>query len=266
MNILEKIVNNKKAEVAERKRSMPEVRLKAEPGFSRQCNSLKAALLKNESSGIIAEFKKKSPSRGWINAPAGVEEVTRAYVEAGAAGLSVLTDHTFFGGTLSDLVKARETNSSVPVLRKDFMIDPYQITEAKAYGADVILLIAACLEKEEAKVLAKKAKDLGMEVLMEIHRAEELEKLNSYVDLVGVNNRDLETMKVDANTSVRLASGIPGEYVKISESGLKDPQTIHYLKDNGFSGFLIGETFMHTENPGETCRAFISSLKNKPGT
>jgi indole-3-glycerol phosphate synthase len=266
MNILERIVESKRAEVAERKREMPEARLKKEAGFSRSCNSLKAALLTGGSSGVIAEFKKKSPSRGLIHASARVEEVTKAYVEAGAAGLSVLTDHIYFGGTLSDLVKAREANSTVPILRKDFMIDPYQVTEAKAFGADVILLIAACLEKEEAVTLAKQAKSLGMEVLMEIHRMEELDKLNEYVDIVGVNNRNLEIMKVDVNTSVRLAPNIPGKFVKISESGLKDARTIQFLKENGFRGFLIGETFMQTENPGDTCREFISGLKNKSGT
>jgi indole-3-glycerol phosphate synthase len=235
--------------------------LKKIPDFNRKCISLKANLLKKGSSGIIAEFKQKSPSKGEINISAKVEEVTKDYVAAGASGLSVLTEPKFFGGSQANLVKARETNPKIPILRKDFMIDPYQLVEAKAYGADVILLIAACLEKEQAELLAKEAKQLGMEVLMEIHNAEELEKVNDFVDIVGVNNRDLKTFTMDIETSVRLSKLIPDKFVKISESGLDSAKTIHYLRENGFKGFLIGETFMKTENPGETCQKFIAELK-----
>jgi indole-3-glycerol phosphate synthase len=224
---------------------------------------LKANLLKKGFSGIIAEFKQKSPSKGEINISAKVEEVTKAYVEVGVSGLSVLTEPKFFGGSQANLVKARETNPKIPILRKDFMIDPYQLIEAKAYGADVILLIAACLEKAKAELLAKKAKELGMEVLMEIHNAEELEKVNDFVDIVGVNNRDLKTFTMDIETSVRLSKLIPDKFVKISESGLDNAKTIHYLRENGFKGFLIGETFMKTENPGAACRKLIEELKNE---
>jgi indole-3-glycerol phosphate synthase len=140
------------------------------------------------------------------------------------------------------------------------MIDPYQINEAKAHGADVILLIAACLEKEQAELLAKNAKELGMDVLMEVHNAEELEKVNDFVDIVGVNNRDLKTFTMNIETSVRLSKLIPDKFVKISESGIDSAKTIHYLRENGFKGFLIGETFMKTENPGEACRMFIEEL------
>ena len=261
MTILDKIIESKKAEIAHQKELVDIQTLKKISDFERECNSLKSSLLKVNSSGIIAEFKQKSPSRGDINLSAKVEEVTKAYADAGVAGLSVLTEAKFFGGSQSNLVKARETNPELPILRKDFMIDPYQLVEAKAYGADVILLIAACLEKEQAEQLAKEAKNLGLEVLMEVHNAEELEKINNFVDIVGINNRDLNTFKVDVETSVKLTKLIPDRFVKISESGLKDAETIHYLKENGFNGFLIGETFMKTENPGKACRNLIEELK-----
>jgi indole-3-glycerol phosphate synthase len=260
MNILEKIVETKKAEVAQQKKVMPVAQLKKFPGYQRKCNSLKATLLKHNSSGIIAEFKQQSPSKGEINFKAKVEEVTRGYADAGAAGLSVLTDYEYFGGTLANLAKAREVNPKIPILRKDFMIDTYQIVEAKAFGADVILLIAACLEKKQAETLAKKAKSLGMEVLMELHHAEELKMINDFVDLVGVNNRNLKTFEVDVETSVELAGQIPDRFLKISESGLAGVETIHYLRKYGFKGFLIGETFMKTDNPGEACKKLISEL------
>ncbi len=192
-----------------------------------------------------------------------MEEVTKAYAEAGAAGLSVLTEPKFFGGHQSNLVKAREINPEIPILRKDFMIDLYQVIEAKAYGADVILLIAACLENEQAEILARQAKNLGMEVLMEVHNEEELEKVNDFVDIVGVNNRNLKTFDVNVETSVQLARLIPDRFVKISESGLSGAKEIHYLRENGFKGFLIGETFMKTKNPGEACKKFIEEIEMK---
>jgi indole-3-glycerol phosphate synthase len=260
MNILDKIIETKKTEVAIQKKLVSIEQLEKYPLFSRKCNSLKTSLLKTDSSGIIAEFKQKSPSKGEINFKVKVEEVTKDYANAGVAGISVLTDYEYFGGSLENLVKARETNPEISILRKDFMIDSYQIVEAKAHGADVILLIAACLEKEQAELLAKKAKELGMEVLMEVHNAEELEKVNNFVDIVGVNNRDLKTFTMDVETSVQLSKLIPDKFVKISESGLDSAKTIHYLRENGFKGFLIGETFMKTENPGEVCRMFIKEL------
>jgi indole-3-glycerol phosphate synthase len=260
MNILDKIIETKKTEVAGQKRIVSIKQLEKYSLFNRKCNSLKASLLKSGSSGIIAEFKQKSPSKGEINFKVKVEEVTKDYANAGVAGISVLTETEYFGGTLENLVKARKTNPEIPILRKDFMIDSYQIYEAKAHGADVILLIAACLEKEQAELLAKKAKELGMEVLMEVHNAEELEKVTDFVDIVGVNNRDLKNFTMDIETSVRLSKLIPDKFVKISESGLDSAKTIHYLRENGFKGFLIGETFMKTENPGETCRKFIEEL------
>jgi len=262
MNILDKILETKKAEVAIKKGKVNSAQLQKYPGYARRCNSLKENLLKEKSSGIIAEFKQKSPSKGEINVAVKVEEVTKAYAEAGASGLSVLTDYEYFGGTLANLTKARETNPNIPILRKDFMIDTYQIEEAKAHGADVILLIAACLSKEKALELAKKAKQLGMEVLMEIHNANELEVVNDFVDVVGVNNRNLMTFEVSVETSVELSKLIPNKFVKISESGLAGAEEINYLKKNGFKGFLIGETFMKTDHPGKTCRKLILSLQS----
>jgi indole-3-glycerol phosphate synthase len=161
---------------------------------------------------------------------------------------------------MANLSKARETNPGIPILRKDFMIDEYQIVEAKAFGADVILLIAACLGKEQAVQLAKKAKELGLEVLMEIHNEKELEIVNDFVDIVGVNNRNLQTFDVDVENSVTLSELIPEQFVKISESGLAGAETIKYLRKNGFKGFLIGETFMKTDNPGVACKQLISEL------
>jgi indole-3-glycerol phosphate synthase len=260
MNILDKIIATKKVEVTKQKKVVSISQLEKYPLFNRKCNSLKTNLLKKNSSGIIAEFKQKSPSKGEINFSVKVEEVTKGYCDAGAAGLSVLTDYEYFGGTLANLTKARETNPEIPILRKDFMIDEYQIIEAKAFGADVILLIAACLKKENAKVLAQKAKSLGMEVLMEIHNKKELEIVNEFVDIVGVNNRNLKTFKVDVETSVNLSKQIPDQFVKISESGLSGAETILYLRENGFKGFLIGEIFMKTDNPGEACKRLILEL------
>ncbi|KJF44868.1 indole-3-glycerol phosphate synthase TrpC [Draconibacterium sediminis] len=262
MNILDKIVATKKEEVAAQKKVVSIEQLKKYPGFTRKCNSLKENLLKKGASGIIAEFKQKSPSKGEINFSAKVEEVTKAYNAAGASCLSVLTDFEYFGGTLANLAKAREANPDIPILRKDFMIDTYQIVEAKAFGADVILLIAACLSKEEALELAKKAKELGLDVLMEIHNAEELEIVNDYVDVVGVNNRNLKTFEVSVETSVELSQLIPAKFVKISESGLAGAAEINYLKEHGFKGFLIGETFMKTGDPGAACKKLIGELRD----
>jgi len=260
-NILEKIIETKKQEVINQKRVATEVSLRKGKLFARETLSLKERLLAENSSGIIAEFKQKSPSKGEINFAVKVEEVTRGYVEAGAAGLSVLTDFEYFGGSVINLLRAREANPGIPILRKDFMIDTYQITEAKAYGADIILLIAACLSKEEIYHLAQFAKELRLEVLLEIHDETELEKISSYVDMVGVNNRNLKNFEVSVETSLKRANLIPDQFVKISESGISSADTINVLKSAGYKGFLIGETFMKTENPAQTCRNFIEKLK-----
>lgn len=260
MTILDKIITTKKEGILHQKKQVGIKVLENAPLFGRQCNSLKENLLLEGASGIIAEFKQKSPSKGIINNHSNVEEVTIGYRIAGASGLSVLTDNEYFGGSLDNLVKARSANPLIPILRKDFMIDPYQIMEAKAHGADVILLIAACLEKNQLYSLAEVAKGLGMEVLVEVHNEEELQKLNPFVDMVGVNNRNLKTFEVSIEKSQQLEPLIPGEFVKISESGLSNPESIKILRNAGFRGFLIGETFMKTEDPSKACKDFILSI------
>lgn len=261
MNILDEINNHKRREIAEAKSKVSVEELKASPYFLRPTNSLKAALLAEDASGVIAEFKTQSPSKGLINGEAEASEVTATYVVAGASGLSVLTDNRFFGGSFEDLAKARWANPKTPILRKDFMLDPYQIYEAKAHGADVILLIAESMSKNTLLEMTETAKEIGLEVLVEVHSAEELEKLNPLVDLVGVNNRNLKTFEVDVQTSVRLSELIPAQYVKISESGISNPESIAQLRVAGFKGFLIGETFMKTDHPGQACSEFIEKLK-----
>jgi indole-3-glycerol phosphate synthase len=261
MDILDQINNYKRTEIAEAKKLVSVEELKASPYFNRKTNSLKAALLAEGASGVIAEFKTKSPSKGVINDTAEASEITAAYVAAGASGLSVLTDDYFFGGSFENLAKARFANPNTPILRKDFMLDPYQIYEARAHGADVILLIAESLSKSLLLELTETAKEIGLEVLVEVHSAEELEKLNPQVDLVGVNNRNLKTFEVDVQTSVRLSRLIPEQFVKISESGISDTESIAQLRAAGFKGFLIGETFMKTDDPGKACKEFIEKLK-----
>lgn len=260
MTILDKIVAHKKKEVAQLKERYPIKLLEESIYFSTPTVSMKEYLLRPDKLGIIAEFKRKSPSKGNINPYASVEQVTIGYMQAGASGLSVLTDKEFFGGKNADLTEARKFNFC-PILRKDFIIDEYQIYEARSIGADVILLIAECLEAEQLKSLATKAKSLGMEVLMEVHSREELSKMNEYVDIVGVNNRNLKDFSVSIATSINLFAEIPSEVVKISESGISDPNAIVKLKKVGYQGFLIGEHFMKTADPAKTCREFIKRVR-----
>jgi indole-3-glycerol phosphate synthase len=258
MNILEKIIAQKKIEVAQRKEEFPIAELEKQRYFNRPTLSLKKSLLDERKTGIIAEYKRKSPSKGIINDRDSVEAVTRAYFGYGASGISILTDHEFFGGSLDDLVAARD--NSIPLLRKDFMIDEYQLVEAKAFGADVILLIAACLTPGEVKTLAASAKSLGLEVLLELHDESELEHVCDTVDLVGVNNRNLKTFEVNLEHSVRLAEKIEDKFIKVAESGINDVKNIHYLKQNGFSGFLIGEYFMKQASPMMAFKDFTYQL------
>ncbi|HRN55209.1 MAG TPA: indole-3-glycerol phosphate synthase TrpC [Agriterribacter sp.] len=260
MNILETIIEQKKIEVAARKQQTPVAVLEQMEWFSKPVLSLRKFLTDETKTGIIAEFKRKSPSKGWINAKADPVVVTTAYAQHGASGLSVLTDGDFFGGSLDDLIKARA--NAIPVLRKDFMVDDYQVVEAKAVGADVILLIAANLTPAEVKLLAATAKNLGLEVLLEIHNEEELEHICDEVDIVGVNNRNLKTFEVRIDTSVYLGGLIPADKIKISESGISDVKTIKELKENGYKGFLIGENFMKTPDPAIAFAAFVEQLKS----
>lgn len=259
MNTLDKIVAHKHLEVAHNLTAHPISELEQSPFFARETLSLKSFLLRKDKSGIITEFKRRSPSKGDINLLANVEEVTQGYAAAGASGLSILTDEHFFGGKNADLTAGRGVNE-IPILRKDFIIHDYQIVEAKAIGADVILLIAECLEKNEVKALAKTAKSLGLEVLLEVHSADQLEKINEYVDILGVNNRNLKDFSVSIQTSLDLLPMIPKEVLKISESGISDPQVVLQLKEAGFQGFLMGEHFMNSAVPHLAAQAFIQKL------
>lgn len=261
MNILDTIVAQKKKEVAERKQQVSVAELEKGRFFANETLSLKSFLLDPDRTGIIAEFKRKSPSKGIINDRVTVEEVTRAYAQHGASGISVLTDHEFFGGSLDDLLAA--TINEVPLLRKDFMIDEYQLVEAKAYGAEVILLIAACLTPAEVTTMAGVAKGLGLEVLLEIHNEEELGHICDAVDLVGVNNRNLKTFTVSIDTSLALINKIPKEKPAVAESGISDVDTIVTLRQAGFTGFLIGENFMKQASPSIAFADFVNQLKAK---
>lgn len=258
MNILDTIVAKKKEEVAARKALKSSAALEKEVFFTRPTLSLVQSLVHPERTGIIAEFKRKSPSKGVINGQADVVEVTNAYTKYGASGLSVLTDESFFGGNSDDLIKARV--NEIPVLRKDFIIDEYQITEARAIGADVILLIAACLTPQEVQQLAAFAKSLQLEVLLEIHDETELGHICDETDLVGVNNRNLKTFKVDINTSLRLISHMPAHKPGVAESGISSPEAIKTLKEAGFKGFLIGENFMKQPLPSVAFADFVKQL------
>ncbi len=260
MNILDKIVAHKKIEVAQRKAQVSIAELEKGKFFANGTLSLKNFLLDGTKTGIIAEYKRKSPSKGIINNQSTVEEVTSAYARFGASGISVLTDSAFFGGDLNDLLAA--TINEVPLLRKDFMIDEYQVIEAKAYGAEVILLIAACLTKAAVKQLAATAKGLGLEVLLEIHNDEELEHICEGVDLVGVNNRNLKTFEVSIGTSLQLINKIPTDKIAIAESGISNVETILTLRQAGFKGFLIGENFMKETNPAQAFEDFTKQLNS----
>ena len=259
MNILDKIIEHKKEEVARNKNLVSLHALQQQQNFNRQIISLKNFLLDETKTGIIAEFKRRSPSKGVINDKADVLHVTTAYTKYGASGLSVLTDTEFFGGTADDLCKARVNN--IPILRKDFIVDEYQLAEARAMGADVILLIAACLTPHRVQELAFFAKSLQLEVLLEIHNETELQHICDEVDLVGVNNRDLKTFSVDINRSIELSKQIPADKIKIAESGIGNAETINIFKQAGFKGFLMGEHFMKSEDPGEAFEQFVQKLK-----
>ena len=259
MNILDKIIEHKKTEVANSKQLISVEELKKQKNFDRKIFSLKDFLFDETKTGIISEFKRRSPSKGIINDNADVVEVTKAYTANGASCLSVLTDSTFFGGSTDDLRRARVNN--IPILRKDFIIDEYQLVEAKAMGADVILLIAACLKPGKVKDLATFAKHLKLEVLLEIHEEEELGHICDEIDFVGVNNRDLRTFAVDINRSIELSKKIPADKIKIAESGIDKTETIKILKEAGFKGFLMGENFMKATDPGEAFKQFVQQLK-----
>ncbi|WP_299315857.1 indole-3-glycerol phosphate synthase TrpC [uncultured Aquimarina sp.] len=260
MNILDKIVADKYKEVELKKSLIPIQQLENSVLFNRQTNSL-ALALRNSKTGIIAEHKRRSPSKSVINQSVSVQDVATGYQEAGACGMSVLTDGKYFGGSLDDLLLARAA-STMPLLRKEFIIDEYQLLEAKAYGADVILLIAAVLSRDEIKSLSEFAKSISLDVLLEVHNLEELEKsIMPSLDMLGVNNRNLKTFDVSTDVSKELSKHIPDDFIKVSESGISSIEAIKELQQYDYKGFLIGENFMKTENPGISAVEFIQKLK-----
>lgn len=260
MNILQKIITDKRLEVNLRKQLIPIKQLEHSILFERETISL-SKKLKDSSTGIIAEHKRRSPSKQVINHDLNIFDVAKGYQEAGVCGMSVLTDGKYFGGSLDDLLTAR-ASCNLPLLRKGFIIDPYQIIEAKAYGADVILLIAAILTREDIKQLSKLAKSLNLDVLLEVHNKTEIDKsLMPTLDMLGVNNRDLKTFNVSLETSKTLSDYIPNDFVKVSESGISSIDAIKILQPFGYKGFLIGENFMKTDNAGKSAKLFIENLK-----
>lgn len=264
-DILDDIMEYKKIEVEQQKQNLPPAELyrrveqmKADASL-RPRRSMSRALASSDT-GIIAEFKRRSPSKGWINESASLERIAGGYALNGASALSVLTDEKYFGGNL-DFLRTVASMVDVPVLRKDFIIDEYQLFQAYEAGADAVLLIASCLSRESCMTLASKAHELGMEVLLEIHSADELGHLDCGADMVGVNNRNLGTFHTDVNNSFALAELLPKDSVLVSESGISDPKTICRLQDAGYSGFLIGETFMKTADPAESLLRFVDEIR-----
>lgn len=262
-DILQEIIAYKRLEVEKQKHIVPPGLLEKQlpEAMSRPVQSMRSAL-EASATGIIAEFKRKSPSKGWIFADARIETVVPAYESAGASACSILTDHHFFGGTLEDLQLARKL-VRLPLLRKEFIIDPYQLAEARIAGADAILLIAAVLTPSECLALAKQAADLQLDVLLEIHAEKELEHLNPHVAMLGINNRNLGTFETSLDHSYRLAekfAGTGSSALLVSESGISQPSTVSDLRRQGFRGFLIGETFMRNGTPGDTLEGFLKGV------
>jgi indole-3-glycerol phosphate synthase len=264
--ILDTIVAHKRREIATRRELVPVKLLENSLYFNTQPLSLRQYLLREEGSGLIAEFKRKSPSKGWINQYAPVERTTLGYMQAGAAALSVLTDTEFFGGKNEDLTMARRFNFC-PILRKDFVVDEYQLLEAKSIGADAVLLIAAVLTPAEIDRLGRLARSLGLEVLLEVHNAEELADAanTDAVDLIGVNNRNLHDFSLSLDTSMALAELIPKDFVKVSESGISTAQAIDQLREAGYRGFLLGEAFMRHARPERACAALVQEIRTYHG-
>ena len=259
MTLLEKIIINKKKEVSGNRKKTRIRELENSLMYSDATLSLSEFIVDPVKTGIIAEYKRKSPSGGIINSNASVEAVTTGYSASGASGLSILTDRLFFGGDCNDLVIARK-HHDIPILRKEFIIDEFQVIESKAAGADAILLIASVLEKEQVRNFARLSRSLKMEVLLEIHTPQELDMINEYVNIIGVNNRDLNTLKTDLRVSLDLSDRIPEEFIRISESGISTPEAIADLRSAGYNGFLIGEYFMRDKDPVKAFADFIKRI------
>lgn len=259
MTILDLIVSDLYTVLKLKKQLIPVSQLESSVLFERTSFSLSKSI-RNSGSGVIAEHKRRSPSKPCINFKTSLQDVAKGYEDAGASGMSVLTNGKYFGGSLDDLILARAA-TKMPLLRKEFIIDEYQIIEAKAYGADAILLIAGCLTQNQIKSFSETAQKLGLEVLLEVHDQEELDKaLMPSINLFGVNNRNLKTFEVSIETSKQLVDRIPDEFVKISESGISTVEAVKELQSVGFDGFLMGEHFMKSENPGHSAQQFIEQL------
>jgi indole-3-glycerol phosphate synthase len=256
-NILDEIVSERKKTIQQLKSTLPVEVWEMMPLFEKDCISLKESLSGN--AGIIAEFKRASPSKGVINDKVDVLDVVLDYEMNGAAAVSILTEPVFFKGSNDDILTVANS-LTIPILRKDFIVEEYQIFESKALGADVILLIAACLSVKQVKQLALAAKRIGLEVLLELHDESELNHICNEVDLVGVNNRNLKNFEVNLEHSVRMAEKIGNDFIKVAESGINDVNNIGYLKQHGFNGFLIGEYFMKQQDPGKALKEFTDSL------
>ena len=260
-DILSEIIANKRKEVDLQKQAISIEQLSEGIGDLLPTSSMKQAIASSPT-GIIAEFKRRSPSKGWIKENARPEEIVPAYAASGASAVSILTDEIFFGGTLRDIRTVRPL-INLPILRKDFIIDEYQLYQARIVGADAVLLIAAALEQTQCRALADKAHELGLEVLLEIHNTDELPYIYKDIDMVGINNRNLGSFHTDVANSFRLAEQLPQDTILVSESGISQPVTVSKLHDAGFRGFLIGETFMRTEKPAETLKGFISQVNKQ---
>ncbi len=257
-DILSEIITNKRLEIERQKQAVSLRQLQESILHALPARSMRQAVASSPT-GIIAEFKRRSPSKGWIKENAMPEEIVPSYQAAGASALSILTDEKYFGGTLRDIRTVR-TSVDTPILRKDFILDEYQLYQARIVGADAVLLIAAALEREVCLSLTEKAHELGLEVLLEIHREEELSYMNEHVDMIGINNRNLGSFHTEVSNSFRLAEKLPKDKLWISESGISDPETVNRLRTAGFRGFLIGETFMRAEHPGEMLKDFINRI------
>lgn len=260
MNILDKIVAQKRIEVEQAKQIISIHQLEESQLFGQSTISLVKRIREDNSSGVIAEFKRKSPSKGILNDAVKPVDVVKGYEQAGVSGSSVLTDTLFFGGSKADFLNVRAA-VSIPLLRKDFMIDEYQFLEAKSWGADVVLLIASVLTPRQVKAFTRLANSLGMEVLLELHDESELDHVNEEVDMVGINNRNLKTFEVDTEQSIRMADKLGKDLVKIAESGVDSVERALYFKQHGFHGFLIGENFMKQHEPSIACAEFIAALR-----
>lgn len=259
MTILDTIVEKKRGEVLKRKQKRPLSNLETFPFYRRKTNEISLPEPEGKP-GVIAEFKRQSPSRGPIHLGIDPVDVARAYEAAGATAMSILTDRSFFGGSLKDLLRVRESSPRLTLLRKDFIIDPYQLHEASAYGADMVLLIAAILDRLELEELALEATSLGLNILFEVHNRGELEMYHPAMKFVGVNNRDLKTFKVDTDRSLELIGEMPHGVIPVSESGISHPDEIKKLSAAGYRLFLMGETFMKEEDPGLACRRLMDRL------